>query len=171
GPQTFTMIVHVNASAAAGSTITNRADVSSTTADSNTGNNSSTATTTVATSADVSVTKTDSPDPVTAGQNLTYTIIVTNNGPSDAQGVSLTDTIPANTTFVSFVKPAGWTFTNVAGLITANDSAALAAGATATFTLVVNVDSTTAAGTTISNTATVATTTTETNTANNTATA
>src|SRR5206468_7856787 len=149
GPQTFTMIVHVNASAAAGSTITNRADVSSTTADSNTGNNSSTATTTVATSADVSVTKTDSPDPVTAGQNLTYTIIVTNNGPSDAQGVSLTDTIPANTTFVSFVKPAGWTFTNVAGVITANDSTVAAGSGPQTFTLVVNANASAAAGSTI----------------------
>ena len=38
------------------------------------GNNSATASTTVSTSADLSVTKTDSPDPVTAGGNITYEI-------------------------------------------------------------------------------------------------
>ena len=41
-----------------------------------------------------SVTKTDSPDPVIAGTSLTYTITVTNGGPSDAQGVTLDDACP-----------------------------------------------------------------------------
>lgn len=35
-------------------------------------------------SADLSVTKEDTPDPVTPGSNLTYTITVTNNGPAPA---------------------------------------------------------------------------------------
>ena len=43
------------------------------------------------TSADLEIVKTDSPDPVLAGNNLTYTLSVTNVGPSDAQTVSLTD--------------------------------------------------------------------------------
>ena len=41
--------------------------------------------------ADLSVTKTDSPDPVRSGGNLTYTITVTNNGPDAATGVTMTD--------------------------------------------------------------------------------
>jgi uncharacterized repeat protein (TIGR01451 family) len=51
--------------------------------------------------ADLSVTKDDSPDPVNRGHNLTYTLTVTNNGPYGASGVTLTDTLPANVTFVS----------------------------------------------------------------------
>jgi uncharacterized repeat protein (TIGR01451 family) len=43
---------------------------------------------------DVAVTKTDNPDPVTAGHLLTYTIRVINNGPLAAEGVLLTDDIP-----------------------------------------------------------------------------
>ena len=46
--------------------------------------------------ADLSVTKTDSPDPVRAGGNLTYTITVRNNGPDAATGVTLTDQLPRN---------------------------------------------------------------------------
>ncbi|HEX8288380.1 MAG TPA: DUF11 domain-containing protein, partial [Pyrinomonadaceae bacterium] len=52
--------------------------------------------------ADLSITKTDSPDPVTAGNQITYTVTVTNNGPSVASNVSLTDSIPAGTTFSNF---------------------------------------------------------------------
>ena len=52
--------------------------------------------------ADVSVTKSDSPDPVQAGNQLTYTIVVTNNSTTTvANSVVVTDTLDANTTFVS----------------------------------------------------------------------
>jgi len=40
---------------------------------------------------DLALTKTDAPDPVSAGQDLTYTLSVTNNGPGTAKGVVLTD--------------------------------------------------------------------------------
>src|SRR5204862_3874537 len=33
-------------------------------------------------SADLAITKSDSPDPVTSGQNVTYSVVVTNNGPA-----------------------------------------------------------------------------------------
>jgi uncharacterized repeat protein (TIGR01451 family) len=175
GPQTFVLVVHTSAAAVNGSTITNTATVSSPT-DANAENNAATQTTTVATSADVGVAKTEDADVVAAGSNLTYTIVVTNHGSSDAQNVVLTDTIPAGTTFVSLAQNSGPTFTLVTppaggtGAVTAT-GATLAAGASATFTLIVQVDSAAADGTTVSNTATVTTATSDTVQTNNSATA
>jgi uncharacterized repeat protein (TIGR01451 family) len=72
-------------------------------------NNSDSVTTTVnpLTSADLSITKTDSPDPVLVVDNLTYTITVTNNGPSPATDVTVTDTLPGSVTFVSATPSQG----------------------------------------------------------------
>ena len=61
------------------------------------------------TSADLTITVVAGPDPVVPGTNLTYMVAVTNLGPDAAQGVTLTDAVPAGTTFVSFTAPAGWT--------------------------------------------------------------
>lgn len=57
--------------------------------------------------ADLSVTKSDSPDPVSKGAQLTYSIVVTNNGPGSAISAQLTDTLPANVPFVSATSTAG----------------------------------------------------------------
>jgi uncharacterized repeat protein (TIGR01451 family) len=46
-------------------------------------------------------TKTDSPDPVNVGEELTYTITVENRGEGPATGVTVTDTLPAEVDFVS----------------------------------------------------------------------
>ena len=51
--------------------------------------------------ADLSLTKSDSPDPVTAGGALTYTIKVANAGPDAATGVVVTDNLPKGVSFVS----------------------------------------------------------------------
>ncbi|MGH9197825.1 MAG: DUF11 domain-containing protein, partial [Acidimicrobiia bacterium] len=50
---------------------------------------------------DVSITKADSVDPVTAGNNLTYTLMVDNLGPSYAPGVKVSDPLPSGVSFVS----------------------------------------------------------------------
>jgi uncharacterized repeat protein (TIGR01451 family) len=51
--------------------------------------------------ADLSVTKTANPALVIAGETLTYTIVLMNNGPAEALGVVLTDTLPGMVEFVS----------------------------------------------------------------------
>ena len=49
--------------------------------------------------ADLSVTKSDGVDPIIQRGDLTYTIVVTNNGPNAAENVTVSDTLPAGTTF------------------------------------------------------------------------
>ena len=51
--------------------------------------------------ANLAITKSDSADPVVSGSNFSYTLTVTNNGPSSAQTVSVSDTLPAGVTYVS----------------------------------------------------------------------
>jgi uncharacterized repeat protein (TIGR01451 family) len=63
-------------------------------ADPTPGNNTAADVDTVIPLADLAVVKQDAPDPITNGGQLTYTILVTNNGPSEATGVILTDTLP-----------------------------------------------------------------------------
>jgi uncharacterized repeat protein (TIGR01451 family) len=75
--------------------------------DPNPANDSATDVDTVATSADLAITKTDAVDPVVLGDNVVYTITVTNNGPSDAAGVDVTDALPGFTTFVSATPSQG----------------------------------------------------------------
>jgi uncharacterized repeat protein (TIGR01451 family) len=86
-------------------------------------------------SADLALTKTDSPDPVTVGQNLTYTVTVTNKGPDVATGVTLTDTLPGGVTFVS-ASPVQGSCAEASGVVTC-PLGTLANGATATVTIVV----------------------------------
>lgn len=87
--------------------VENTAEVESAVLDPDTSNNRVTFTTAISAEAGLSVTKTDSPDPVMAGQELVYTIQVTNGGPSTAVDVVLTDTLPAGTTLVSAVDGNG----------------------------------------------------------------
>ncbi|MCK9150582.1 DUF11 domain-containing protein [Methanobacterium alcaliphilum] len=76
------------------SSFTNTATVSSTTTDPYPENNTNSSTIGVDPQADIFVIKSDSPDPVIPGRNITYTIVVGNVGPSDAQDVTLVDAIP-----------------------------------------------------------------------------
>ncbi len=51
--------------------------------------------------ADLSVSLSDAPDPVSVGDALTYTALVSNAGPDPATSTILTDVLPAGVTFVS----------------------------------------------------------------------
>ena len=57
--------------------------------------------------ADLSLTKSDSPDPVTVGAVLTYTILVSNAGPDPATNVVVTDDLPKQVDFVSATASSG----------------------------------------------------------------
>jgi uncharacterized repeat protein (TIGR01451 family) len=120
--------------------------------------------------ADLSITKTDFPDPVTVGNNLTYTITVTNNGPATATSVTVTDNLPAETTFASCFSTGGGVC-NGSGNNRTVTFASLAAGESETITFVATVNCSVADGTTITNTATVSSSTNDPNTNNNSATA
>jgi uncharacterized repeat protein (TIGR01451 family) len=148
---TITVVVHLDAATQDASAISNTASVSAPADDPTSENNSATADTAVTTSADVSLKKTAAPDPVTAGTDLTYKVTATNAGPSDAQNIKVTDTLPAGTTFVSATPSQG----SCAGTTTVTcDLGTIANGASATITLVVHVDPAVPGGTVITNTAT-----------------
>jgi len=121
--------------------------------------------TVVAEQSDVSITQTG---PATVGgkANITYTLTVTNAGPSPAANVIVGDVLPAGTTLVSATpSPAG---SSCSGTSTVSCSlGTLAAGGSATVMLVVAGPSRSG---TVANTATVATDTLDSNLANNTST-
>ena len=124
--------------------VSNTATATADQADPDASNNEAVETTDI-NGADLSITKADSADPVNPGDDFTYTITVTNQGPLDATNVVVTDVLPAGVTFVSadsvdYEEATGaWT---IGGLVN---------GASATLNIVV----TTGAETTqVSNTAT-----------------
>jgi uncharacterized repeat protein (TIGR01451 family) len=156
--------------AAAGTTLTNSAtlgyraetigrDYSYTTAD---------VSTPVAEEADVAITKTASPEPVTAGNQVTYTLSVRNNGPNPAAGVQVVDTLPGGVTYVSSVPSSG--SCNVSGQTLTCGLGTIANGATGTVTVVVRVPPGSDA-TSVTNVASVTTTTSDPDTTNNNASA
>ncbi|MCC6544773.1 MAG: DUF11 domain-containing protein, partial [Nitrospirae bacterium] len=160
---TITVTAPVTASAVS---ITNSATVSASTSDLISGNNTATASTTVNATADLSITKTDTPDPVTVGGTLTYTLAVTNNGPSTASTVSVSDTLPAGVTYGS-ASGTGWACSQSAGIVTCTRST-LALGAAPPITITVTAPGTSGS---ITNSATVSTITNDPTIGNNTATA
>ncbi len=84
--------------------------------------------------ADIVLTKIVDNNTPNAGDNITFTITVTNNGPAQAQNLLVTDVLPSGLTFVSAVPSAGTWSADDWTIGTLNN------GATETLTLTATVD-------------------------------
>ena len=166
GTITVTIQVLVNSSTPAGF-ISNQVHVERSEFDPNSGNDDATASTTVQVRTDLSITKTDSPDPAALGAPFTYSLRVTNNGPSNATGVTVQDVLPGGAGGVNFVS-ANSTLGSCAGTTTVNCTLGnMVSGSVATVTIVVDPKATG----TVNNTATVASSSTDPTPGNNSSTA
>jgi uncharacterized repeat protein (TIGR01451 family) len=154
GTVTFTVSAQIDPSAAG--SITNTASIAApgSVVDNNQNNNSASDTDTLTSSADLSITKTDGVPSIAAGSSVTYTIVVSNPGPSNVMGATVKDALPAA------LAAATWTCTgSMGGTCTAsgsgdiNDSANLPSGSSVTYTLTATVAA--GASGTLVNTATV----------------
>ena len=124
--------------------------------DTTSGNNSSTDTTDLDVQYDLSIVKTDGQTTDVPGTSISYTIVVTNAGPSAATNVLVADTFPASLTGVTWtsVGSAGVMGNDASGSGNINDTVSfIPVGGTITYTVNATI-APTATGT-LSNTATV----------------
>ncbi|GGO86695.1 hypothetical protein GCM10011348_38110 [Marinobacterium nitratireducens] len=168
--RTMTVETRVHVDVPDGTVLSNNARVLSDTYDDDSANNFALDDTTVQASADLSIVKSDSPDPVLAGNQLTYELVVTNEGLSTAADVVVTDLLPAE--WVGFVSASVLEGGNCE--ITAEDTLTCALGdldpaESRTIVVVVDVDAATPDGFELSNTASVASATADPDESNNSA--
>jgi endoglycosylceramidase len=90
---------------------------------------------------DLSLTKTDSPDPIVAGQTLTYKLTARNAGPTAATNVTVTDTLPASVSFQSATSSQGSACTRPSATVVRCNLGGLASGGQATVTIKVKPQS------------------------------
>ena len=129
--------ITVDVAQSAANSVTNTATVAGG-GEVNTANDTATDLTNVVSRADIAVAKIASSGTVTVGSNVTFTVTVTNNGPSDASGVQITDQLPAGLAFVS-ATPSQGTYTSGTGVW---DIGAVASGASVTLALTATVTAT-----------------------------
>ena len=137
-------------------TLSNTASVaiSGTVSDPVGGNNSATDNDTLSPAADLSITKTDGVTTATPGDSVTYTIVASNAGPSDAAGSNVTDSFPGTLSCsTTCVGAGGGTCTAGPFLTDINDTVNLPAGGSVTYTAVCAISG--AATGSLVNTATV----------------
>ncbi|RJP53207.1 MAG: sortase [Anaerolineaceae bacterium] len=110
------------------------------------------------TAIDLQITKDDGGITSSAGGVVTYTLNYANNGNSDASGVTITDDVPANTTFTAGASTPGWSCADgsPAGTICTFTIGNLVAGGSGSVNFAVMVDDPLPAGVTqINNTASI----------------
>jgi uncharacterized repeat protein (TIGR01451 family) len=126
-------------------TITNVAAVTTGTPDLNPDDNTALAVVIVSSpTADLAIGLLDSPDPLSLGGYLTYTLMVSNLGPATATGVIVVDTLPPAVNFIS-ASPAD-SYTVAGGVVTFTNLGNLGSGAQTSVTIIAQP---TAAGTII----------------------
>src|SRR5438270_688009 len=104
--------------------------------DSPSANNSATDDTTITLSSDLAITKSDGKTSINAGTADSYTIVATNNGPSDVSGATFADTFSAMRSGATSACDAWLVPTCPAsGSGDISASVSLLAGGTATFTV------------------------------------
>jgi uncharacterized repeat protein (TIGR01451 family) len=141
----YTIVVTVDGPAANGTQLVNNAELSD--ADKKV---TDSWTSTISSSHSLGLDKTGSPEPVSAGAQLTYTLNWSVSGDEPAVGVKLVDTLPAGVTFVSASN--GGVYDAATRTVTWN-LGDLAPGANGAYTIVVTVDSPAANGTQLVNNA------------------
>ena len=169
GTATATVTLAIPAGSTAES-LTNVAAVNSSTADPDPANNVAGSSVAVARQANLSVSKTVTPATVVPGQTTTYTVTVTNNGPSNALNVTATDTVPDPNLDLTSASAPGATCT-VTVDVAQCALPALAPGAALVMTVVGRVAQDAPGGLAIGNTATGTSNTSDPDDADNTATA
>ncbi len=148
--------VRVNDGLTAGRVITNKADFSygSVSAPGAIYTGTGNTVQAIVASANLAISKSASPSPATAGQQVTYTLTVQNSGPQAANTVTVTDNLPAGLTFVSCASDAGGACGGIGSsrVITFTQ---LAVGASAMITLVTTLADNAASGSLLPNTVNV----------------
>ncbi|WP_157468565.1 lectin-like domain-containing protein [Desulfatibacillum aliphaticivorans] len=110
-----TLTVTVYASSSAVGTVVNTATVSSSTNDDDATNDTATDSTIVLPSVDLAVTKSHTGASFSIGDNVTFDVAVTNNGPNDETGaITVYDELPTGLTYDSF-SGTGWSLAASSG--------------------------------------------------------
>jgi uncharacterized repeat protein (TIGR01451 family) len=132
-----TIVFTVTVDSGASGVVTNSASIYSNMPDTSLGGNEDQEVTGIDIAADLGIEKAGDPKTVAAGERLTYTLRVTNHGPSDATGVVVTDTLPVGVVLERTDPPVD----REDGRVLEWDLERLADGTSETFVVVVVVDS------------------------------
>ncbi len=156
---TITMVITATAGSDISGNVTNKAEYFGDTSDPNPNNDSDTAQTTVNPLTALIIDKIDLTDPVYAGNTYLYEIVITNTGPSDAQNVVVTDTLPVTGQLRRRPAPNARTMVRPPDGTVTCSLGTLAAGASRDYLINVRVASNVVSGTVGTNTTGVTTTT------------
>jgi uncharacterized repeat protein (TIGR01451 family) len=154
-PNGGSVTITIPGTAANGAVVDNTASVAppSGTTDPSSGNNSDTATGTVGSSADLNMAK----SVVISGNNVTYTLVITNNGGNAADGATYSDAVPATVTLTGTPTCAVTTGSPACGSV--NVAGNTVSGSVTTFpansSVTITISGTTTNGADVSNSATV----------------